>query len=84
MNTEEEIIKIKERNKAVEADKAWEVSLTRKLTICIIIYVVVLLYNLLISTKINIYLTSLIPIIGYFFSTLSLPLVRKIWRKKRK
>lgn len=83
MNIEDEISKIKERNKSVETDKAWEVSMTRRLTICVLTYLIILLYNWLLATKMNIFLTSAIPIIGYYFSTLSLPLVRKLWERKK-
>jgi len=79
MNIEQEITQIKERNARVEKDKAWEVSLTRKVTICVITYAVVLVYNLTIASKMRVWLTSAVPVIGYFLSTLSLPLVRKIW-----
>ena len=36
---------IKERNKRVELDKAWETSWTRKLCICILTYIVVVIYS---------------------------------------
>ena len=41
---ENEIVKIKERNKKVELDKAWETSWTRKMCIGILTYIVVVLY----------------------------------------
>ena len=37
---EQEISKIKERNKRVELDKKWETSWTRRLCICILTYIV--------------------------------------------
>ena len=40
-----EIENIKERNKRVELDKKWETSLTRKLCICILTYIVVVIYS---------------------------------------
>lgn len=40
MNIQKEINQIKERNKKVEADKAWETSLSRKILIAILIYIV--------------------------------------------
>lgn len=81
---ENEILKIKERNKKVELDKAWETSLTRKICICILTYIVVLIYSLLINKISNIFLSSLVPVIGFTLSTLSLKLVRNIWEKNRK
>ena len=79
-----EINKIKERNERVELDKAWETSGLRKLCICILTYIVVLIYSFLISRVSNIWLTSLVPVIGFTLSTLSLRFVRKMWEKKQK
>lgn len=78
----EEIEKIKKRNKRVEKDKEWETSLTRKLTIAVLTYLVVVLYSYFISKFSNIFLTSLVPVIGFVLSTLSLNMVRKIWEKR--
>lgn len=79
-----EIEQIKERNRRVELDKAWETSLTRKLCICILTYLVVLLYSYMINRISNIYLSSVVPVIGFALSTLSLRLVRKVWEKSIK
>ena len=82
MNVEHEIENIKLRNKRVELDKRWETSITRKICICILTYIVVLIYSYLISKFGNIFFTSLVPVLGFFLSTLSLKYVRKIWEKK--
>lgn len=79
MNLEEEIITIQTRNKKVEQDKAWETSWTRKICIMILTYLVVILYSYLIKQYDMILLSSLVPVIGFTLSTLSLKLVRKIW-----
>lgn len=80
---EKEIIQIKERNKRVELDKAWETSWTRKICIMILTYVVVIIYSYVIRNINNIFLSSLVPVIGFTLSTLSLKLVRKIWEKNK-
>ena len=72
---EEEIVKIKERNKKVELDKDWETSWTRKICIMILTYIVVIIYSYVIKEFDNIFLSSLIPVIGFTLSTLSLGLV---------
>ncbi len=82
MNIEKEISDIKERNKRVEKDKAWETSWTRKICIMILTYIVVVIYSYIIKKYDNIYLSSLVPVIGFTLSTLSLKLVRKIWERK--
>lgn len=84
MNIEKEINDIKNRNKKVETDKAWETSLTRKICIMILTYIIVVCYSYIISQFDNIFLSSLVPVLGFFLSTLSLRLVRKIWESKRK
>ena len=76
---ENEIVKIKERNKKVELDKAWETSWTRKICICILTYIVVVIYSHLTNKINNIWLSSLVPVIGFTLSTVSLNLVRNIW-----
>lgn len=78
---EKEIIQIKERNKRVELDKKWETSWTRKICIMILTYIVVIIYSYVIRNIDNIFLSSLVPVIGFTLSTLSLKLVRKIWEK---
>ncbi len=78
-----EIEKIKNRNQKVELDKAWETSWTRKICICILTYIVVLIYSHLIDKINNIWLSSLVPVIGFTLSTLSLKYIRKIWEKNK-
>ena len=82
MNIEKEIKDIKERNKKVELDKAWETSWTRRICIMILTYIVVVIYSYIVSKYNNIFLSSLVPVIGFTLSTLSLKLVRKLWQNK--
>lgn len=79
MKLEERIQKIEERNKRVELDKSWETSWTRKLCICILTYIIVVIYSYLVRNYNNIFLSSLVPVIGFTLSTLSLELIRKLW-----
>ncbi len=81
---EKEIENIKKRNARVELDKKWETSWTRKIFICILTYIVVIIYSYVISKFDNIFLSSLVPVIGFTLSTLSLKLIRKIWESKIK
>ena len=82
MNIEERIKKIEDRNKRVELDKKWETSWTRRICIMIITYIVVIIYSYVISKYTNIFLSSLVPVIGFTLSTLSLKYIRKIWENK--
>lgn len=77
-----EIEEIKKRNKRVELDKKWETSLTRKIAICVLTYLVVILFTIFINKEGNIFLNSAVPVIGFFLSTLSLELIKKIWKEK--
>lgn len=79
---ESEIIKIKQRNKKVELDKKWETSWTRKICIGILTYIVVIIYSYIVRNYDNIFLSSLVPVIGFILSTLSLKYIRKIWENK--
>ena len=84
MELEERIKQIEERNKRVELDKSWETSITRKICICILTYIVVIAYSYIVRNYSNILLSSLVPVIGFTLSTLSLKYIRKIWEKKIK
>lgn len=81
---ENEIKNIKNRNARVELDKRWETSWTRKLCICLLTYIVVVIYSFTIQQVSNVFLSSLVPVIGFTLSTLSLGFVRKIWESKIK
>ena len=81
-NLEKEIEKIKERNKKVELDKAWETSWIRRFGIMILTYIVII-YSYLVRNYDNIFLSSLVPVIGFSLSTLSLKFIRKIWEKNK-
>ena len=81
---EQEIVQIKSRNKKVELDKKWETSWTRKICIMILTYIVVVIYSYLIRNNHNIFLSSIVPVIGFTLSTLSLKYVRRVWENKEK
>lgn len=82
MELEEKTKKIEERNKRVELDKRWETSWTRKIFIMILTYIIVIIYSYLVRSYNNILLSSLVPVIGFLLSTLSLKGIRKIWESK--
>lgn len=80
-----EIIKeleaIKERNKRVEAEKAWEISWTRRLFIAAVTYALAGVWLLVINDSYP-WLKAFIPAVGYLLSTFSLPLIKNWWMKK--
>lgn len=77
-NFEEEIKALKERNKRVELDKAWEVSWTRRLFIMILTFIIASIWLLIINEN-HILLKVMVPVLGYLLSTLSIPQLKKIW-----
>ena len=82
MNIEEKIKNIQNRNRRVELDKKWETSLTRRLFIMILTYIIIVIYSYLIRNNNNIFLSYIVPVIGYILSTLSLKLIIKIWEHR--
>lgn len=81
---EQRIAKIEKRNKRVETDKAWETSWTRRICIMVLTYLVVVAYSYIIRECDNILLSSLVPVLGFLLSTLSVKAVRRLWKKKNK
>ena len=77
---EKEIDSIKERNKRVEADKAWETSVTRRIIIAVATYFIVAVFLFMIEAP-NPLIIALVPAIGYVLSTLSLSFVKRYWIK---
>lgn len=78
---QKEIEKIQKRNKAVELDKAWEVSLTRRLFIMLATYVCIAIVMASVGVE-KPYFSAVIPVIAYFLSTSSLSAIKSIWIKK--
>lgn len=83
MNVEKEIEKIKERNKKVEQNKAWETSIVRKVIIAILTYFVIVIFFTVAKLP-NPFLNSIVPATAFILSTLSLSIFKKIWIKFKK
>ena len=79
-NLEQEVEEIKQRNLRVEADKAWEVSWTRRLFISISTYIIAGIWLVAINDSFP-WLKAFVPAIGYFISVQSLPFIKKWWIK---
>ena len=80
MNLEKEVKLIQDRNKRVEADKAWETSKTRRIIVAIFTYLVMVLIMDTINTH-DPAIDAIIPTLGFLLSTLSLPFLKDIWMK---
>lgn len=81
MNIEKRINNIELRNKRVELDKRWENSKTRRICIMILTYIIIVIYSYMTQNINNIFLSSLVPVIGFLLSTLSLKAIKKLWEK---
>ena len=77
----EEIQALKERNKKVEADKAWETSFTRRTVIAVMTYIVMVIFLILIKIP-SPFLNALVPTIGFILSTLTLTFIKNKWLSK--
>lgn len=86
MMKESELIKrlekLEARNARVETDKAWETSWTRKISIMILTYLVVVSY-LRFVVHIDPWINAVVPVIGFVLSTLTVGLLKKWWTAKR-
>ena len=82
LTLEKRIEQIELRNKRVEADKAWETSWTRKISIAVLTYLVVAAY-LHFVIHINPWLNALVPVAGFLISTLTMSYLKKIWLENR-
>ena len=77
---QQEINSLKERNKRVEANKAWETSLFRKILISVLTYATIVIFFYAASLP-KPFINSIVPTTGFVLSTLSLPYFKKIWLK---
>lgn len=71
---------IKERNRRVETDKAWETSLARKILVAILTYIVVVLFFYFADLS-KPFVNAIVPTIGFVLSTFSIPWFKNIWIK---
>jgi len=78
---EERVSRIEERNQAVEADKAWETSWTRRLFIAIFTYIAIGVFLAVIKID-RPWLSAIVPAIGFTLSTLTMPFFKQAWLKR--
>lgn len=77
-----EIEEIKKRNRRVEADKAWETSWARKIIVSILTYLVIVIFFYFANLP-NPLINAIVPAIAFVLSTMTIPLFKKWWIKKR-
>jgi riboflavin synthase len=75
-STEQNVQSIIDRNKRVEADKAWETSWARKGLISVITFVLATIAFKVMGAE-NALTAAIIPVLGYILSTLTLPFAKE-------
>lgn len=81
MIVDEELLLLKERNRKVEANKAWETSKTRAFFVALITYFVMILVMHAIRVE-NPFVSAIIPTLGFLLSTLSVNSIKNFWIAK--
>ena len=76
-----EITDIKNRNNAVETDKAWETSSARKVLVAAFTYLAIGIYMWAININ-RPWLNAIVPTVGFLLSTLTLQYFKAAWIKK--
>jgi hypothetical protein len=79
-SVEDRLSQIESRNKRVEQDKKWETSWTRRISIAVLTYAVVVGYLFMIDND-RPFLNATVPPIGFLLSTLVMKKIRIFWEK---
>jgi len=80
---EKEIRTIKERNRRVELDKAWETSWIRKIIIFILTYLIIVIF-MYFSRLPNPFVNAIVPALAFVLSNLTLSFFKNFWLKNKK
>ncbi|PJC36957.1 hypothetical protein CO046_03275 [Candidatus Peregrinibacteria bacterium CG_4_9_14_0_2_um_filter_53_11] len=78
---EKQLEEIKERNRRVEFDKAWETSWTRRLLVLVFTYLVIVVLFLVVELP-NPFVNALVPSVAFVLSTLTVPFVKDWWLRR--
>ena len=79
---ESEISKIKERNRRVEKDKAWETSWARRILVFVNTYIVVVVFFYFAELP-RPFLNSIVPALAFLLSTLTLSYFKNLWMRTK-
>lgn len=80
---EKRIRAIESRNARVELDKAWETSVTRRVAIAGLTYLVIVIYLFVIKHDAP-FINALVPAFSFFLSTLILGGLKNWWQDRQK
>ena len=76
-----EIMEIKKRNARVEADKAWETSMFRKILVAVLTYIVIVLFFIVAELPKPL-INPIVPTLGFLLSTMSISYFKTLWLKQ--
>lgn len=79
---EEEIAKIKARNRRVEGDKAWETSKTRTAFISVVTFLLLLGFMILINVE-HPFLNAVVATVAYWLSTETYGILKQWWLRRK-
>lgn len=79
---EQRVRAIEDRNVRVESEKAWETSLTRRLSIAALTYAVIVSYLIVINND-NPWVNGAVPAVGFFLSTLVMSSLKSFWSRQK-
>ena len=80
---EERVRQLEDRNRRVEKDKAWETSWTRRLSIAVVTYLTIVAYLHYVIHNGDPWVNALVPVIGFFLSTLTVSQLKRFWIGRR-
>jgi hypothetical protein len=76
--SEADLTALQSRNARVEADKAWEISKTRRGIIAAVTYITAFIYMQIVGLPYALF-GAFVPAGGYVLSTMGLPYIKKYW-----
>ena len=79
---EERVIRIEERNKSVELDKAWETSWARRFIIILFTYIPIGIFLSVIDVE-QPWRAAIVPALAFTLSTLTMPFFKKRWTQRK-
>jgi len=82
LDINQRVAEIEERNRRVEADKAWETSWLRRVLVAILTYIVISSFFVVAALP-KPFLNPIVPTLGFLLSTLTVSWVKRWWIQKK-
>ncbi|MDY6770661.1 MAG: hypothetical protein SV186_01745 [Candidatus Nanohaloarchaea archaeon] len=78
---EQEVDRIKQRNRKVERDKAWETSWSRRVLITVLTYLVIVVYFVSAGMQ-DPFTGAVVPAVAFVLATATLPWFKRLWLRQ--